>query len=50
MRTAGGADELLHFGTKTTQDIKLSLSFQGALHGYQLTLKADHNDNLFALN
>lgn len=50
VRTAGGADELLHFGSKTTQEIKLSLSFQDALHGYQLTLKADHNDNLFALN
>lgn len=49
VRTAGGADELLHFGSKATQDIKLSLSFQDALHGYQLTLKADHNDNLFAL-
>ncbi len=50
VRTAGGADELLHFGTKGTQEIKIALSFRDELNGYQLTLKVDNNDNLFPLH
>ena len=50
VRTAGGADELLHFGAKSTQEIKITLSFCDEVNGYQLTLKADINDNLFPLH
>lgn len=50
VRTAGGADELLHFGTKITPEIKIRLSFRNEVNGYNLTLKADNNDNLFPLN
>jgi predicted ATPase len=50
VRTAGGADELLHFGAKTTQEIKIALSFCDEVNGYQLTLKVDINDNLFPLH
>lgn len=50
VRTAGGADELLHFGAKNTQEIKIALSFRDEVNGYQLTLKVDNNDNLFPLH
>lgn len=50
VRTAGGADELLHFGAKNTQEIKITLSFGDEANGYQLTLKVDNNDNLFPLH
>lgn len=50
VRTAGGADELLHFGAKTAQEIKIALSFGDEVNGYQLTLKVDNNDNLFPLH
>ncbi len=49
VRTAGGADELLYFGAKQTQEIKIALSFADDVNGYSLTLKADNDDNLFAL-
>jgi predicted ATPase len=49
VRTAGGADELLYFGSKQTQEIKIALSFADDVNGYSLTLKADNDDNLFAL-
>ncbi len=47
VRTAGGADELLHFGSKKTQEIKIELSFGDDVNGYSLTLKTDNDDNLF---
>ena len=49
VRTAGGADELLHFGSKVTSTIRIRLSFCDDINGYSLTLKADTEDNLFAL-
>ncbi len=49
VRTAGGADELLYFGSKKTQEIKIQLSFCDDVNGYSLSLKADSDDNLFAL-
>ena len=50
VRTAGGADELLHFGTKCTPEIQIGLSFRNEVNGYNLTLKVDSNDNLFPMN
>lgn len=49
VRTSGGAEELLHFGSKETQEIKIQLSFDNDVNGYSLTLKVDNDDNLFAL-
>lgn len=49
VRTAGGAEELLFFGSKKTQEIKIRLSFCNDINGYALTLKVDNDDNLFAL-
>ena len=50
VRTAGGADELLYFGTKNTSEIKIRLSFSDEVNGYNLSLKADAEDNLFPLS
>ncbi|MBK7547774.1 MAG: AAA family ATPase [Rhodoferax sp.] len=49
VRTAGGAEEVLYFGSKETQEIKIRLSFQNDVNGYELDLKVDNEDNLFAL-
>lgn len=49
VRTAGGAEELLFFGSKTTQEIKIRLSFENDVNAYSLDLKVDNNDNLFPL-
>lgn len=49
VRTAGGADELLHFGSKVTELIKINLSFCDEVNGYELILKTDRDDNLFTL-
>ncbi|MDO9406323.1 MAG: AAA family ATPase [Polaromonas sp.] len=49
VRTAGGADELLHFGTNQTPEITIRLSFSEDVNGYSLTLKADNDGNLFVL-
>lgn len=50
VRTAGGGDELLHFGAKMTSEIVIRLSFREEVNGYNLTLKIDNNDNLFPLS
>lgn len=50
VKTAGGADELLHFGSKNTQNIKIELSFDDDVNGYALNLKVNNDDNLFPLN
>jgi len=49
VRTAGGADELLHFGSKVTSTINIRLSFCDDVNAYALTLKSDAEDNLFPL-
>lgn len=49
VRTAGGADELLHFGSKTTSVIRIKLSFCDDVNAYSLQLKVDAEDNLFPL-
>jgi len=49
-RTAGGADEILHFGSKATPQMSIQLSFRDEVNGYKLTLKADNEDDLFPLN
>ena len=37
---AGGADKLLYFGSKNTQKIEVSVSFQGGVNQYSITLYA----------
>lgn len=44
---AGGAEKVLHFGSKTTRAIHLGLSFGGGLNGYELWLAPTTDDSLF---
>src|SRR6266446_1714752 len=37
---AGGAEKVLHFGSKVTKEIKLHLSFNGEVNQYELTLSS----------
>lgn len=45
--TAGGAEKLLHFGSKTTNEIYLHLSFANQVNQYQLKLLSTEDDGLF---
>jgi len=47
VRKAGGADNLLHFGSKTTQEIVINVSFLGEINQYHLTLKPTTDDTLY---
>jgi predicted ATPase len=44
---AGGADKLLHFGSKTTKEIYIRLSFAMELNQYELTLNPTDDDGLY---
>jgi predicted ATPase len=44
---AGGAEKVLHFGSKTTKEIYLHLSFAGGVFQYELTLSPTQDDALF---
>jgi predicted ATPase len=44
---AGGAEKLLHFGSKTTKEISLYLSFVGQVNQYGLKLSPNADDGLF---
>ncbi len=44
---AGGAEQLLHFGSKTTKEIELHLSFADGVNQYELTLSPTGDDGLF---
>lgn len=46
VRTAGGADQLLHFGSKVTNSIRLKVSFAKELNQYSLKLLATQDDSL----
>lgn len=46
VRTAGGADQLLHFGSKTTKFIRLKVSFQEEVNQYSLQLLPTQDDSL----
>ncbi|MGA2589848.1 MAG: AAA family ATPase [Bryobacteraceae bacterium] len=43
---AGGAEKVMHFGSKTTKEIYFHLSFEGATNAYELKL-ATADDGLF---
>jgi predicted ATPase len=46
----GGADTILHFGRKKSEDMSFSLSFANGVNGYECRLAAGAEDNLFFLN
>lgn len=45
---AGGADGLLHYGAKVTDNIKIGMSWDGGTNGYEIVLKPTADDSLFA--
>jgi predicted ATPase len=44
---AGGAEKVLHFGSKTTNQIEIHLSFRNEVNQYALTLSPTRDDGLF---
>ena len=46
-KRAGGADRILHFGSKTTQSLKIHIAFQDETNQYEIELAADAVDGLF---
>lgn len=47
VRRAGGAEQLLHFGSRVTPEIKIDLSFQKGTNSYSISLKASDDDSLY---
>lgn len=47
VRRAGGAEQLLHFGSRVTSSIEMSLSFGGGLNWYSLSLAPTDDDSLY---
>ena len=45
--TAGGAERVLHFGSKTTTALNLRLSFVNQVNQYELTLSPTSDDGLY---
>jgi predicted ATPase len=45
--TAGGAEKVLHFGSKTTRTIRLHLSFKNEVNQYEVTLSPTDDDGLY---
>jgi predicted ATPase len=44
---AGGAEKVLHFGSKTTKEIRLHLSFENEVNQYEVTLAPTDDDGLY---
>lgn len=44
---AGGAEKVLHFGSKTTQEIYIYLSFEDQVNQYELKLAPTQDDGLY---
>ena len=44
---SGGADKILHFGSKATTSATFHVSFEDEVHRYEIELAADDNDGLF---
>jgi predicted ATPase len=47
VRRSGGANQVLHFGSKTTQKMEFELSFRDETNRYRLTLEATEDDSLY---
>lgn len=50
VREAGGADQVLHYGSKNTQQIELEISFKEGVNGYRLNLRPTNDDGLYPAN
>lgn len=50
VQRAGGADNLLHFGVKNTQELTLHISFHNELNQYEIQLGFDDTDKLFPID
>ena len=46
---AGGAERVLHFGSKTTSTIVIHVSFDDERNQYSIVLESDQSDGLYAL-
>ena len=44
---AGGADKILHFGSNTTQNLKIHISFQDGVNQYSIKLAPDDSDGMY---
>lgn len=44
---AGGADKILHFGSKVTQAIEIHICFRGEVNQYRIVLQATDTDQLY---
>ena len=44
---AGGAEKVLHFGSKTTEEIDIHISFRNEVNQYKLTLSPTRDDSLY---
>ena len=47
VRKAGGAEQLLHFGSKVTDEILIKISFCQEVNQYELTLEPAEDDSLY---
>lgn len=50
VRKSGGAEQLLHFGSKLTNEIRILISFRQEVNQYELTLKPTADDGLYPAN
>ena len=48
VQRVGGAERVLHFGSKTTPSLVIHVSFENETNQYRIQLSADKTDNLFA--
>lgn len=47
VRTAGGAEQLLHFGSKVSKEVQFQISFREEVNQYRLLLRPTSDDSLF---
>src|SRR5208337_927945 len=47
VRKAGGAEQLLHFGSKVSNEIEFHISAGQGAHEYSITLKPTEDDSLY---
>jgi len=50
VRRSDGAENLLHFGSKVTQEIEIQILFAQESNRYSLTLRPTENDSLYVTN
>jgi predicted ATPase len=47
VRRSGGADQLLHFGSKVSREMQFHISFQNEVNQYRLVLQPTNDDSLY---